>query len=131
MASGHPDYWYSFFPGLPSLGSGQVDWYMAQDPSIDTGTSVSLLEYTIPAGYVLNINSGMVSCDNPGINRLYMQVDGELICDIYFDTTFSFSQPPIGKNVLTAGKVFKVWITNNDAITVQFYAILTGFLKPV
>ena len=131
MPIGRPDYWYSMFPGLPGLGSGQTDWYMAQDPSIDTGETVGLLEYTVPAGHVLNITGGLISCDQPGINRFYMEIDLELICDIYFDTFCSFPQQPVGLNVFTAGKVLNVSITNKDTVTVQFYAILTGYLKQV
>ena len=129
MASGRSDYWYGMLPGKSILGAGQNDWSIDEYSIVEPTDAVSFCSYTVPAGYRLNITSGMISCNNPGINQATIRISAVSRGIMRFDQLVTFPFTPNGTFVLSGGELFEIIIVNLDTVNVVFYVYLLGFLE--
>lgn len=131
MASGHPDYWYSFFPGLPSLGAGQTSWYAAHEIYCAADASTILFNYNVPVDYILNLFGGGISCEAPGINGINIKGAGETFWNLHFDTYQALLINSASCFIINGEDLLQVIIENNDTVQAYFRVVLFGYLKHI
>lgn len=69
MPSGLPDFWQGTIAGMPTIGAGQVAWYMSEADLVDGEGSSDLINYVVPDLMELHVCSGIVSCGMPRLQR--------------------------------------------------------------
>jgi len=129
MASGRQDYWYGMLPGKAGLGGGQTAWYEYGYESLPALTPGKILEYTVPDGYVLNLNAGIISCECPGIQMCYLKINDAVIWAVRFDSVQMFPFNQGGSHIFQPGDKLEVFGWNNEEVTCEFSVTLLGFLQ--
>jgi len=69
MPHGLPDFWQGTIAGMPTIGAGQVAWYMSDAKVVGTEGHEDLINYVVPDTFELHVCSGTVSCDSPRMHR--------------------------------------------------------------
>lgn len=107
----------------------QTSIHQADFEDIAAGFQEIILEYTVPADYVLHVINTMVTCERPGINLVYCFLEGVGTRTAYFDTNFIFPPTDSGDLIIDEGKFIRISGENNDSETVRFWADFTGYLE--
>lgn len=128
MASGYKDYRRVVSPESMWFGPEQTSVFEHDTELITSGVLGNILRYDMPVGYDLHLLNVVVSCQMPGINRLWIGHGATDTFIIGFDTTFSINFG--GDTILLRATHATVYISvfNNDTVNVNFWATMTGFL---
>ena len=124
MASGRPDYWYGMLPGHSSMSINQSAWLKEEEKLVNPGNTANLVEYTVPANYVLNISGGIISCFAPGLQMAYVHYAGLNMGLIVYDTNIVLPLSPSGTYVINADETIWVQIYNRDSVEWLFSVVL-------
>jgi len=131
MASGYRDYWLNAINEKTIQGVYQTDWGRSVLESINGESSETILEYTVPVGYVLYVSQAVISSEMPGINLLQLINFTSSVFYTYFDTVLPLTFTANNVFPVPAGTKIGVRITNNDSEAAGFGATLTGYLVDI
>ena len=129
MASGRPDYWYGMLPGHSVSGVNQTDWLEEGYKDIAANDQVEIINYTVPADYILYITNGIVSGEGNSMSRVTISLSGPVSFSVWFNQVYNFPAILPGSFTVEAGDNFQVVIHNKDNVTVLYYAAFMGFLE--
>lgn len=128
--AGAPDYYKPVISSRPQiLENSQVKWAQSATYTV-SAQAVSINSfYTVPAGYILEIGGGFISCRDSCINRLRIVANNEeLVGDFRFDIQGMISFSPTAGQTVPAGTEIVIYIYNNDILTSEFSLTLSGVL---
>lgn len=69
MPSGLPDFWQGTIAGMPTIGAGQVAWFLSEAALVGAEGEEDLISYVVPDLMELHVCSGVVSCSFPVLQR--------------------------------------------------------------
>jgi len=129
MAQGRRDYTMGF---LSETGTGARYTlpYLAWYPTvINPVTTVTIYQYTIPAGKRLAVNRLMVSSDSPVINYFQFLVDGVAKMGGHFTNFIDYPISDQNPYYINAGELFKFNVRNNHKDACTFYITMVGCIE--
>lgn len=129
MASGRRDYWLGVSPEKSVFGLYQTPFWQSDADDVTATSDKTLISYVVPAGYILHINSAVITCDHPGIQRCALFLGAAFDRYAYYDTLYSFPFNGDGVYPIAAGGVLSLVLTNMDGVTAHFRASVAGFLE--
>lgn len=129
MASGRSDYWYGMLPGKSAIGVGQTEWYSSTQINFSAESNMEMISYTVPAGYKLHIDGGMISSQSPGIQRFKILINSVVLWDIFYDQVLKFPWGVSDTYKLTEGKILSLEGWNHDSVECLIWVAMFGFLE--
>lgn len=147
MPSGLPDFWQGSIAGMPTIGAGQVAWYMSDNHLVTAGEEYDLINYVVPDLFELHVCSGVVSCGLPRLQRydLRQTPAGTWVSPTGFsdpDNKWEFEENAFDGNIVTYAQCWcepEAWsafleLTWNEVIidSLKFYGKLEeGWMEDI
>lgn len=130
MAYGRKDYFWGMAPEKSVFGELQIQWQEIDAGSIagNQGTA-DYIDYTVPAGYILNLTGLILGSRSSGITQWYVYRDAVVVGFGYFDTQMHMSYGQGGEIIFSPGEVFKVTLVNFMEYTIFYGIDAYGFLQ--
>ena len=128
MPRGHPDFWGAMITAMPVYGSGQVNFYLAEDGDIAGVSFADLAEYTVPALYELHFMGGALGSDHPAITKYSVAIMGVPAALGYFDLASVMPFHPSSAIIVPALYTVALRVYNEDAVAHHYAALAIGFL---
>jgi len=128
MAIGRQDYMGGVVPVKSEFGLGQTNIVQKESKSIIAGTTVTIIEYQVPTGYIFYLNSMYFHANAPGLNSILLTIPGFDEFYFYFDTMINLKFSDAGTPVGGEGETFKVRYKNNEIFEHVVFCFITGIL---
>lgn len=129
MAYGRKDYFWGVAPEKSVFGELQTPYNEDSSTDILSTNRTALLSGSVSAGYILQLTGIHISCANPGINLVELEVNSVVELTSHFDTVFDIRFTEGGTLVMNPSDSFNLFVTNNDTVTLKFYGLVYGFLQ--
>lgn len=129
MTSGRPDWWTSVVPGMAILPPDAEIWYDVDQGAIAGESNEAWISYTVPAGKILHLTSGLISCNFPCTQQCAMNFSPALLGNVYYDTVFALPLHPNATYQIAAGSEIYVQMYNLDLVSHNFTCSLLGWLE--
>jgi hypothetical protein len=129
--TGRPDYHSDVLPSRPVIQPEiQEAWEFQRTYTVSPQSSESEMIYTVPEGYTLTLDGGLVSVKDSCINMIQIFAPNSIIGDLRFDMRGDITIPA-SSQVIDAETEITVYIYNNDTIQSDFSLALSGVLNEV
>lgn len=128
--TGKPDFYTHTKVAAPAIiAPEQTSITSLWSGDVPAESYVNVPPLTVPAGKVMYIGVGALSCDRSLVQRVDMMLDGVSISTIHYDLNGMFRFPAIGVYEVPGGSTFGVRLYNHDTATRTFSGIINGVLE--
>jgi len=125
---GRPDYWYGMIGGRSTFAPGQSQFDALGEVAINSFSTDTLIDYTVPVDTILVITTGFISSEKAGRTRCKILIDSVPVTDISFDLYAVLPMNAQGLFELTEGEQIEVDMYNyHHAVSQYFWAGLFGY----
>jgi hypothetical protein len=131
MARGYPDYTKGAAPQRTVIGAGQARFNLTVHGALPGAAITTVAIYLVPAGFQLNIISGIASKARSMIMRFQLLDDAAIFFDAYKDVLMINNPAESGGYTMAAGHVLSAVAYNDDVLPVNFSATIMGTLEQV
>ena len=108
----------------------QINWQIDKSYVVSAASTVIDTVYTVPSGYNLILDTGLISVRDSCINKIQLFTSSSLLGDYRFDMRGDLGSIVAGQ-LIPSGTAIVAYIYNNDGMTSEFSLVLAGFLSVV
>ena len=129
MAIGRQDYQAGVVPIKSGYSLSQTKYFDHEAKTLSQGQTKSFCEYTVGAGYRLNVCGYRVFASFPGLHNVFVYIDAAIIMYFRLDMEVIDNFPEGATLEVEAGELFKVAITNADELEQEYNVMIYGYLE--
>ena len=131
MAVGRQDYQAGVVPIKSGYSLVQSSFFKWFNKDVTTGSTEGFCTYTVGVGYQLNLAGYRIVATLPFLHHMGLYINGAQVFGREFYTEVLDNFPEGITMTIMAGQEFEIRITNQDTVTVKFYATIYGYLEQI